>query len=94
MLVTTPDPPAASFHGYPVKIKVVKNESKKEDFVVVDAHTNESVGSVKRKIAEAVKQPEDQISLSFGEVSLDGAGKQVSHSLFISPTKSAKQSVD
>ena len=59
--------------------------------MVVDAHTNESVGSVKRKIAEAVKQPEDQISLSFGEVSLDGAGKQVLRSFFISPTKSAKQ---
>ena len=44
-------PHAASFHGYPVKIKVVKNAkndevTKKEDFVV-DTHTNESVGAVK-----------------------------------------------
>ena len=54
---------------------------------MVDAHTNESVGSVKRKIAEAVKQPEDQISLSFGEVSLDGAGKQVLRS-FLFPLSS------
>ena len=48
-------PHAASFHGYPVKIKVVKNAakndevSKKEDFVV-DTHTNESIGAVKVRI--------------------------------------------
>ena len=68
-------PHFASFHGYPIKIKVVKSNAKNggdstgsdgsgkkpEPDFVVDTHTNESVGSVKRRIAEMAKCSEDQV---------------------------------
>ena len=60
-------PHAVSFHGQPVKIKVVNGEGAKKEEFDVDSHTNESVGAVHKKIADMhAKLPPDQITLSYG----------------------------
>ena len=64
-------PHAASFFGRAIKIKIMTEGSKKEDFSV-NSHTNELVGEVKKRIAEHKKQSVDQITLYHGDTILSG----------------------
>ena len=64
-------PHAASFHGRAIKIQIVSEGSKKEDFSI-NSHTNELVGEVKKRVAEHKKRSTDQITLYHGDVLLCG----------------------
>ena len=54
-------PHGASFHGQPLHLTVTC-ESPKMDFTV-HAHSNETVGSVRRKIASRLKYNPDQVQI-------------------------------
>ncbi|CAB4058033.1 USP9_24 [Lepeophtheirus salmonis] len=61
-------PHAASFHGRRIKIKVMNDIAKEE--LVVKSHTNETVGSLKRRIAMTLKKSVDSYTYHCGDVHL------------------------
>lgn len=65
-------PHATTFFGHPFKIKVVY-ETKKEE-LVIDSHTNEMIGTLKREIADKLLHTVGDLTFSCGDLTL-GSGK-------------------
>ncbi|XP_076309376.1 ubiquitin carboxyl-terminal hydrolase 24-like isoform X2 [Tachypleus tridentatus] len=60
-------PHGAFFIGYPLTLRVVLDSVKEEKFLTLQSHSNETLGSIRQRISQMVKQIPDQLQLSVGD---------------------------